>query len=76
MEVNFHSAAVKYISLLLIAVLTSLKFSLTLGVNSKSSDFATQYIRKTDLHSVTEGQGMYRVYPCEGSVSEIIPSSC
>ncbi|WP_081954154.1 IS701 family transposase [Paenibacillus sp. FSL R5-0345] len=42
------------------------------GIPIQISDFATQHIHKTDLHSVTvEGQGMYWVYPYEGSVSEI-----
>ncbi|WP_171720213.1 hypothetical protein [Paenibacillus phytohabitans] len=35
-------------------------------------DFAEQYIRKSDLHSVTvEGQGKYWIYPYEGPVSDI-----
>ncbi|WP_163859860.1 transposase [Paenibacillus elgii] len=36
------------------------------------NDFAEQYIRKSDLRSVTvEGQGVYWVYTYEGPVSEI-----
>lgn len=42
------------------------------GIPIAISDFAEKYIRKADLHSVTvDGQGVYRVYPYEGPVSEI-----
>lgn len=42
------------------------------GVCLPLGDFAEQYIRKSDLHSVTvEGQGRYWIYPYEGPVSDI-----
>jgi hypothetical protein len=42
------------------------------GIPIAISDYAEKYIRKADLHSVTvDGQGIYRVYPYEGPVSEI-----
>jgi hypothetical protein len=41
------------------------------GISIPIDDFAQQYIRKTDLHSVTvEGQGRYWIYPYEGPVSD------
>jgi hypothetical protein len=42
------------------------------GITIKINDFAEQYIRKSDLRSVTvEGQGVYWIYAYEGPVSEI-----
>ncbi|MFD0872390.1 IS701 family transposase [Paenibacillus residui] len=42
------------------------------GMTIKINDFAEQYIRKSDLRSVTvDGQGVYWVYAYEGPVSEI-----
>lgn len=55
-----------------IAALKTNRLICPAGMTIKISDFAEQYIRKADLHSVTvEGQGVYRVYPYEGPVSEI-----
>ncbi|WP_150273644.1 IS701 family transposase [Paenibacillus tepidiphilus] len=42
------------------------------GISLPLDDFAQQYIRKSDLHSVmVEDQGRYWVYPYEGPVSDI-----
>ncbi len=41
------------------------------GIGSKVSDFAKEYIRHTDLHSVTVEDHRYRVYEYEGQLSDI-----
>lgn len=42
------------------------------GIKISITDFATQYIQKTDLHSVTvEDQGQYWVYEYEGPLADI-----
>ena len=41
------------------------------GIQVKVSDFAQQYIRHTDLRSVTVGDHRYRVYEYEGQLSDI-----
>ena len=42
------------------------------GVTISMADFAVQYLRKSDLRSVTvEGQGMYGGYEYEGPLSEM-----
>lgn len=48
------------------------RFIFPSGIRILISDFATKYIQKTDLRSVTvDGQGTYFVFAYEGPISEI-----
>lgn len=54
-----------------IAAVKSNRIIYPAGIGIGISDFAVQYIRKSDLRSVTvEGQGTYWVYSYEGPLSE------
>lgn len=54
-----------------IAALKTNRLICPLGISIKFSDFAEQYIRKADIHSVTVKVRLYWVYPYECPVSEI-----
>ena len=41
------------------------------GIGIKTSAFASQFIRKSDLHSVTVDGHSYKVYPYEGPLSDV-----
>jgi hypothetical protein len=41
------------------------------GIGIKVSEFASQYVKSSDLHSVTVEDHTYKVYPYEGKLSDI-----
>lgn len=41
------------------------------GIGIKISEFASEYIQGSDLHSVTVGSHDYKIYPYEGKLSDV-----